>query len=166
MSAKLSCTGNAGISEDMGATSADGGRPAGPVRTRWLVAIVVVWAALFGAAYALGTGISTNRTTTVTRSIPVTPTVAPGSPATSQTVTPPPPVKVKPIVPMPPAPILRPYRLAVFNREPTVTFAASHAAFTPASRAVSSGLSIGTGPGGMGEAATVPPITTRTHATS
>jgi hypothetical protein len=81
---------------------------------RWLLVTLIVWAALFGAAYAVGSGVTPRTTTTTTtRSVPANPSLAPGSSATSPTRTPPAPaVHVKPIVPMPPAPVLRPYRLA------------------------------------------------------
>jgi|SRR5579872_389354 len=149
----------------MGVTSARGERPAGSpagVRARWVVAVVVLWAALFGAAYALGSGITkratTTTTTTITRSTPATTTLAPGSTPTTPTVPRPPAVKVNPIAPMPPPPVLKPYRAAVVEREgpaqtPTPAIGSAPAVATPAAvPATTPGFvsgQIGAGPGGM-----------------
>jgi hypothetical protein len=149
----------------MGATSARGERPGGApagVRARWVVAVLVSWAALFGAAYALGSGISksatTTTTTTITRSTPATSTLAPGSTPTTPKAPRPPAVKVKPIVPMPPAPALKPYRVAaVVHERPaqtSVRVAAAPAvpqatATVPPTTAGLASSQIGAGPGGM-----------------
>ncbi len=79
----------------------------------WLVAIAVVWAALFGGGYALGTGSSaTTTTTTVTRTAAPSLTIAPSTGQTAPLPTATAPVvRVQPIVAMPAVPALRPYRL-------------------------------------------------------
>jgi hypothetical protein len=136
----------------MGTTSARGGRP---IRPRWLLLTVMVWAALFGAAYAVGSGLparSTTTTTTTTRAVPVNPGLAPGSTATSPGHAPqPPPVRVKPIVPMPPAPALKPYRLPVVERDEPAAVVRPVVYRPPAVAAqpAVSSTSIGTGSGGM-----------------